>query len=48
MDIAFDSNAQPESQGASGAPAESLEGKMRLGDFNWFCPFLNAMDTAGR
>ena len=48
MDIAFDSNAQPESQGASGAPAESLEGKMRLGDFHWFCPFLNAMDTAGR
>ena len=43
MDIAFDSDALPEKDGSPAAVAADLTGRMRLGDFNWFCRFLNAM-----
>ena len=43
MDLAFDSNALPEEEGSPAAVAADLTGKMRLGDFNWFCRFLDAM-----
>lgn len=43
MDIGFDSNALPEDGGSPAAGSTDLTGKMRLGDFNWFCRFLNAM-----
>ena len=43
MDIGFDSNALPEDEGSPAAASADLEGRMRLGDFNWFCRFLNAM-----
>ena len=45
LDTAFDSNASPETQGSAAAVSADLHGKMRLGDFNWFCRFLNAMGT---
>ena len=35
MDVAFDSNADVETDGNAG--------DFRLGDFNWFCKFLNTM-----
>jgi len=42
MDTAFDSDAGvPESTNA--ALEEDRAGRMRLGDFNWFCKFLNTM-----
>jgi len=42
MDTAFDSDAtEPESANAS--LEEDRAGRMRLGDFNWFCKFLNTM-----
>lgn len=42
MDTAFDSDAgEPES--TSAALEEDRAGRMRLGDFNWFCKFLNTM-----
>jgi hypothetical protein len=44
MDIGFDSNALPEDKGSAAAVSEDLKGRMRLGDFNWFCRFLNAME----
>lgn len=43
MDIGFDSNALPEDKGSPAAASADLRGRMRLGDFNWFCRFLNAM-----
>lgn len=43
MDIAFDSNASPEDEGSPAATSADLHGRVRLGDFNWFCRFLNAM-----
>ena len=43
MDTAFDSNALPEDKGSPAAVSEDLKGRMRLGDFNWFCRFLNSM-----
>lgn len=43
MDTAFDSNALPEDQGSPAAKAADLQGRMRLGDFNWFCRFLKEM-----
>lgn len=43
MDSGFDSNAQPEDEGSPAAASADLKGRMRLGDFNWFCRFLNAM-----
>ncbi len=43
MDIAFDSNALPEDKGSPAAVSLDLMGKMRLGDFNWFCRFLHSM-----
>lgn len=43
MDIAFDSNALPEDEGSAAAAAADLRGRVRLGDFNHFCRFLNAM-----
>lgn len=45
MDIGFDSNALPEDEGSPAAATADLNGRMRLGDFNWFCRFLNAMGT---
>ncbi len=42
MDNAFDSNAMPEETTPAGSSTDR-RGKMRLGDFNWFCRFLNAM-----
>jgi len=43
MDSAFDSNALPEDEGSPAAESEDLKGRMRLGDFNWFCRFLKEM-----
>lgn len=43
MDTAFDSNALPEDKGSPAAASTDLMGKMRIGDFNWFCRFLNSM-----
>lgn len=43
MDIAFDSSAAPEEESSPAAGSSDLTGKMRLGDFNWFCRFLNMM-----
>lgn len=43
MDIAFDSNALPEDEGSPAAASSDLRGRMRLGDFNHFCRFLNSM-----
>lgn len=43
MDIAFDSNALPEDKGSPAAASADLMGRMRIGDFNWFCRFLNSM-----
>lgn len=43
MDTAFDSNALPEDKGSAAAVSDDLKGRMRLGDFNWFCRFLNSM-----
>jgi hypothetical protein len=43
MDSAFDSNALPEEKGSVAATAGDLRGRMRLGDFNWFCRFLKEM-----
>jgi len=43
MDIAFDSNALPEDKGSPAAASTDLMGRMRIGDFNWFCRFINSM-----
>jgi hypothetical protein len=43
MDIAFDSNAEPEDEGSPAACSNDLNGEMRIGDFNWFCRFLTVM-----
>lgn len=43
MDAGFDSNALPEDEGSPAAETEDLRGRMRLGDFNWFGRFLDAM-----
>jgi len=42
MDVAFDSDALDPASGV----AESLTGRFRLGDFNYFCRFLQSMFTA--
>lgn len=43
MDTAFDSNGLPEDKGSPAAVSVDLMGRMRIGDFNWFCRFLNSM-----
>lgn len=43
MDIAFDSNAAPEEDNIPIGGSSELTGKMRLGNFNWFCRFLTIM-----
>ena len=45
MDIAFDSKAYVESGATAptATPADNFTGTLRLGDFNWFCKFLNTM-----
>lgn len=43
MDTGFDSNALPEDEGSPAAASDDLKGRIRLGDFNWFSRFLNAM-----
>jgi hypothetical protein len=43
MDTGFDSNAMPEDEGSPPLASTDVKGRMRLGDFNWFCRFLNAM-----
>jgi hypothetical protein len=43
MDSGFDSNALPEDEGSPAASSADLKGRMRLGDFNWFCRFLKEM-----
>jgi len=48
MDTAFDSNALPEDKGSPAAVSADLTGRMRLGDFNWFCRFLNSMGGSGQ
>jgi hypothetical protein len=48
MDTGFDSNALPEDEGSAAAVSGDLKGRMRLGDFNWFCRFLNAMVPDGQ
>ena len=45
MDTAFDSNAYPDDESSPAATTDDLGGRMRLGDFNWFCRFLSEMDT---
>jgi hypothetical protein len=45
MDAAFDSNALPEDEGSPAAASADLRGRMKVGDFNWFCRFLNAMSV---
>jgi len=44
MDHAFDSNAMPEEAPSDGESLD-LRGRMRLGDFKWFCRFLEAMGS---
>ena len=39
VDIAFDSDALPDNESGP------VSGHMRLGDFNWFCKFIVAMDS---
>jgi hypothetical protein len=46
MDIAFDSDAVPGDAEPSASAAVGLQGRMRLGDFNWLCRFLRAMDPS--
>jgi len=46
LDTAFDSNAYPEDSPSAAAATDDLRGKMRLGDFNWFCRFLSEMGTS--
>jgi len=48
MDTGFDSNALPEDEGSPAALSGDLRGRMRLGDFNWFCCFLSAMGVWGK
>jgi hypothetical protein len=43
MDSAFDSNALPEDEGSPAASTADLRGRMRLGNFVWFCRFLKEM-----
>lgn len=43
MDTAFDSNGLPEDKGSPAAVSDDLMGRIRIGDFNWFCRFLNSM-----
>ncbi len=43
MDTGFDSHGLPEDEGSPAAVSGDLKGRMRLGDFNWFCRFLSAM-----
>jgi hypothetical protein len=43
MDCAFDSNALPEGESSPAAGSADLKGRMRLGDFNWFCRLLKGM-----
>ena len=43
MDTAFDSNGLPEEKGSPAAVSADLMGRIRIGDFNWFCRFLNSM-----
>ena len=43
MDTGFDSDALPEDESSPAAASADLKGRMRLGDFNWFSRFLNAM-----
>ncbi len=43
MDAGFDSNALPEDEGSPAVASADLRGRMRVGDFNWFCRFLSAM-----
>lgn len=47
MDLAFDSNAWEENEGGEVDPDAGVRiGQMRLGDFNWFCQFLNTMKSS--
>ena len=46
LDTAFDSNAYPEDSASPAAATDDLRGKMRLGDFNWFCRFLSEMGAS--
>lgn len=48
MDTGFDSNALPEDEGSPASVSADLMGRMRLGDFNWFCRFLNVMGVASQ
>lgn len=43
IDTAFDSNGLPEDEGSPANASADLKGRMRLGDFNWFCRFINEM-----
>jgi hypothetical protein len=43
MDFGFDSNALPEDESSPVAASADLKGRMRLGDFNWFCRLLREM-----
>lgn len=43
MDSAFDSNAMPDDASSAAVTTNDLGGRMRLGDFNWFCRFLSDM-----
>lgn len=43
MDIAFDSNGYPEDDVSPACNSDDLHGRLRLGNFKWFCSFLNVM-----
>ena len=43
IDTAFDSHGLPEDKGSPASESADLRGRMRIGDFNWFCSFLNSM-----
>lgn len=51
MDIAFDSKAYVEAEAAASGvavPTDNFTGTIKLGDFNWFCKFLNTMGRKTR
>lgn len=48
LDTAFDSNGLPEDTGSPASPSDDLRGRLRLGDFNFFCQFLKEMGPANQ
>jgi len=46
LDMAFDSNALPEDVGSPASSSDDLRGRLRLGDFRYFCQFLKEMSPS--